>query len=352
MANLVKSRIDWVDYSKGICIILVVMMHSTLGVEKAAGTTTWLHGFIDWAKPFRMPDFFMISGLFLASRINKPWRTYLDSKVLHFAYFYTLWMSIQFLIRDASALRNAGPTEILTQYLQGFYEPYGTLWFIYLLAIFFVITKLLQRVSPFVIFTAAAILEMAPIDTGFMVIDEFAARYIYFFAGYWLAKYVLDYATRLSQKSLIAIASLLILWGFGNFYLVHTGLAALPGISLALGFVGAAAVVSAGVFLSKTNLANAIRYCGQNSIVIYLSFSLFMAATRTVLLKFVPALDLGLLALVSTSAGVIGPIFLYWATRNTQFKFLFSRPAWAKLEKPLAQWHSVNYVRKLKPKTR
>jgi hypothetical protein len=203
-----------------------------------------------------------------------------------------------------------------------------------------------------VIFTAAAILEMAPIDTGFMVIDEFAARYIYFFAGYWLAKYVLDYATRLSQKSLIAIASLLILWGFGNFYLVHTGLAALPGISLALGFVGAAAVVSAGVFLSKTNLANAIRYCGQNSIVIYLSFSLFMAATRTVLLKFVPALDLGLLALVSTSAGVFGPILLYWGTRNTQLKFLFSRPAWAKLEKPLAQWHSVNYVRKLKPKTR
>jgi uncharacterized membrane protein YcfT len=31
------ARVDWVDYAKGICIILVVMMHSTLGVEKAAG---------------------------------------------------------------------------------------------------------------------------------------------------------------------------------------------------------------------------------------------------------------------------------------------------------------------------
>ena len=31
------SRVDWVDYAKGICIILVVMMHSTLGVEQAAG---------------------------------------------------------------------------------------------------------------------------------------------------------------------------------------------------------------------------------------------------------------------------------------------------------------------------
>ena len=27
------SRIDWVDYAKGICIVMVVMMHSVLGVE-------------------------------------------------------------------------------------------------------------------------------------------------------------------------------------------------------------------------------------------------------------------------------------------------------------------------------
>jgi uncharacterized membrane protein YcfT len=31
------GRVDWVDYAKGFCIIFVVMMHSTLGVEAAAG---------------------------------------------------------------------------------------------------------------------------------------------------------------------------------------------------------------------------------------------------------------------------------------------------------------------------
>ena len=100
-----ESRIAWVDYAKGICIILVVMMHSTLGVEKATGTLTWLHPFIEWAKPFRMPDFFMISGLFLASRINRDWRNYLDSKVLHFAYFYILWVTIQTFIKDFGLLQ-------------------------------------------------------------------------------------------------------------------------------------------------------------------------------------------------------------------------------------------------------
>jgi len=31
------GRVDWVDYAKGFCIVMVVMMHSTLGVEFAAG---------------------------------------------------------------------------------------------------------------------------------------------------------------------------------------------------------------------------------------------------------------------------------------------------------------------------
>ena len=166
MEHIEKSRIDWVDYAKGICIILVVMMHSTLGVEKAAGELTWVHGFIDWARPFRMPDFFMISGLFLASRIDKPWRGYLDSKVLHFAYFYVLWMTIQTFTKSFGVLQTEGLASFLKIYLEGFYEPYGTLWFIYLLAIFFVVTKLLRQVPALLIFAGAAVLETEGADWG------------------------------------------------------------------------------------------------------------------------------------------------------------------------------------------
>ena len=108
-ASAAKSRVDWVDYAKGICIILVVLMHSTLGVEKSAGQLTWLNGFIEWARPFRMPDFFLISGLFLAQRIDRPWREYLDSKVLHFAYFYLLWMTILFFAKSGALTGALGP---------------------------------------------------------------------------------------------------------------------------------------------------------------------------------------------------------------------------------------------------
>jgi uncharacterized membrane protein YcfT len=52
------DRVAWVDYAKGLCIVFVVMMHSTLGVENVLGQEGWLHTVVAFAKPFRMPGFF------------------------------------------------------------------------------------------------------------------------------------------------------------------------------------------------------------------------------------------------------------------------------------------------------
>ena len=341
------KRIDWVDYAKGICIILVVMMHSTLGVEKAAGAQSFVHHFIDWARPFRMPDFFLISGLFLASRIDRPWREYLDTKFIHFAYFYVLWMTIQLLSKAFGIYHEEGLHAVFSTYLWAFVEPFGTLWFIYMLAIFFVVTKLAQTVPPVLVFAAAALLEAAHVQTGFLVIDEFASRYVYFFAGFWMAARVFKFADLVDAKSSPVILAGLVIWGFANYYLVHFGWAPMPVISLPLGFIGAGAVITTGVLLSKFKLADALRYCGQNSIVIYLAFFLFMAGTRESLLRFMPQLDIGIVALLVTFVGVIGPLLLFWATRKTKYAFLFTRPGWAKLAKPVARWHSPNYVKQL-----
>ena len=168
-----SARIDWVDYAKGLCIILVVMMHSTLGVEKATGEISWMHNVVEWARPFRMPDFFLISGLFLARVIDRDWLTYLDRKVLHFAWFYVLWVAIQFAFKAPAALLH-GDTAALAPFAMAWIEPFGTLWFIYLLPVFFVTTKALRTVPAPLLLAVAAALEIAPIHTGWTLVDEFA----------------------------------------------------------------------------------------------------------------------------------------------------------------------------------
>src|SRR5882724_929133 len=135
-----ETRVAWVDYAKGFCIIMVVMMHSTLGVEKAAGSEGWMNAVVAFATPFRMPDFFMISGLFLARVIDRSWRDYLDRKVVHFGYFYLLWLTIQFAFKAPEfAAAGGGATEVVRLYLVSLIDPFGTIWFIYLLPIFFVL---------------------------------------------------------------------------------------------------------------------------------------------------------------------------------------------------------------------
>jgi len=106
-----EPRVDWVDYAKGFCIVFVVMMHSTLGVGQALGQEGWLHSVVAFAKPFRMPDFFLISRLFLARVIERDWRTYLDRKVVHFVYFYLLAGGTRssFISRSSCQWRQAAP---------------------------------------------------------------------------------------------------------------------------------------------------------------------------------------------------------------------------------------------------
>ena len=327
-----RTRIDWVDYAKGICIILVVMMHSTLGVEKAAGAVSWVDPFIAWARPFRMPDFFMISGLFLAARIARPWRAYLDTKVVHFAYFYVLWMSLQFLTKGYGIYQDGGAGRLARDYALAFIEPFGSLWFIYMLAVFFVVVKATRGLPPLLIFAAGALLETSHIETGWMLIDEFAARFVYFHVGYWMAPRIFALAEAVSRRGLTAVVAGLFIWGMANALLVNYGFSYMPGVSLAMGLAGACAVVSMGVALAKTHVAGAIRYCGENSIVIYLAFFLFMAMARSLILRAGVLNDLGIVSLLVTAVGVGGPLLLFRAVRDTRLYWLFRRPRWTRLE--------------------
>jgi uncharacterized membrane protein YcfT len=320
------GRVDWVDYAKGICIIMVVMMHSVIGVELAAGETGFMHLLVAFAKPFRMPDFFLISGLFLPVVIDRDWRTYLDRKVVHFAYFYLLWVTIQFGFKAPAFAAESGWAHAGLLYLESFIEPFGTLWFIYLLPIFFVVTKATRRMPPLAIWGIAALLETAHIVTGWTAIDEFCARFVYFYSGYLFADYVFALSDRARAHPWLALAALA-LWATIDGALVMSGCSEWPLISLILGLAGACAIVTMATLLARAHWLTVLRFCGEHSIVIYLAFFLPMAATRTLLLRAGPFHDVGTIGLIVTLAGVVGALVLWRIALKAGARFLFERPA-------------------------
>jgi uncharacterized membrane protein YcfT len=332
-----SMRIDWVDYAKGICIVMVVMMHSVLGVELAAGQTGFMHVLVAFAKPFRMPDFFLISGLFLSVVIDRDWRTYLDRKVVHFAYFYLLWVTIQFGFKAPSFAAETGWTHVGLLFLESLIEPFGTLWFIYLLPVFFVVTKATHKMPALAIWGVAALLESAHIATGWTVIDEFCARFVYFYSGYLFAAHVFALSDNARAQPVQALAGLA-LWALINGNLVYLGFSEWPLISLSLGLAGACAIVTLGTLLARAHWLTALRFCGEHSIVIYLAFFLPMAATRTLLLRTGVIHDIGTISLIVTVAGVVGALAIWRLALKAGANFLFERPPafWIAPQKPQA----------------
>jgi uncharacterized membrane protein YcfT len=325
--KIAASRVAWIDVAKGFCILLVVIMHATLGVEKATGQETPLNGFIEWAKPFRMPDFFLISGLFLTARINQPWRSYLDRKVAYFAYFYVLWLTVQFALKAPGMIAEDGAGATMTAYLNGLVQPWGTLWFIYMLAVFFVTAKLLAGAPKALVWVAAAMIYFAAPHTGWLIVDEFAARFVFFFTGYWAAPYIFRFADEVAGMPAAVVAGILTAWAALNWLVVENRLAFTSGLDLWVSYAGVAAVVAFSVLLVPTLLGRTVATLGRNSIKIYLAFPLFMGPARLFALKFDTMIPDWAAALISTAAGVAGALILAQIVAGTRFAFLFDRPA-------------------------
>jgi uncharacterized membrane protein YcfT len=199
--------------------------------------------------------------------------------------------------------------------------------------VFFVVTKLTRHVPPLAIFIGAAILESLRIKTGWIMIDEFAARFVYFFAGYWLAKNFFAFAEAVAQRPMLSLAAIPA-WALANGLVVFAGYGDEPVISLVLGFAGASAIIAVAVLLAHANLIDLLRHAGEHSIAVYLAFFLPMAITRTILLKTGIVTDIGSVALIVTAAGVIGPLVLHWLVTGTRLDFLFKRPAYFYIDRP------------------
>ena len=322
-------RVDWVDYGKGICIILVVMMHSTYGYGAMAGGEGWMHHVVEFARPIRMPDFFLIAGLFLSRSIHGPLADYVDRKVIHFAYFYILWLAIQNVALESELLL-ADPLAFAALFVRQLVLPSGSLWFLHQLLVFYVLTRVLRKLPTNIVLAAAALLHTlyyaGLIETGWSVTDRIANWYIFFFAGYACAPLIFRFAHIAQTRRLLTLAGLA-LWGLVNWGIVEAGMGEAPLIALALGLTGAGAIIAIAAILAEMNTGNAISYAGKHSIVIYLTFFLPMKFAEKALGATGLIPDIGFACLTVLAIAVAVPLLVHALVRDTPLNFLYRRPA-------------------------
>lgn len=327
-------RHAWMDTAKGLCIVAVVTMyttsHVTLGVESAS----WMAYWVEFARPFRMPDFFFISGLLLGRVIDRPWRRFADRKVLHYLYFFVLWALLYFGARLAVGHVGTDGGTIGAAFVKEMtWGPFAMLWFIQMLPFYLVLTRLLRRVPWPLVLAAAVLWHLAPIDTPWTQVDRAGERFVFFYAGYALARGVFAFADWAGRRRAAATAAVA-LWLLFNGALVFNGAADVPGVELLLGFLGAFGVIALAVLLQPWRAAAWLRVCGERSLPIFLGFYLPMSVLMNLWLLLAPptAVDPGLLALLLAAASIALALLAFRLLRRTRLRWLYERPAWARLE--------------------
>jgi len=335
------NREAWVDIAKGLSIILVVMMYSAYNTGEYTGEVGYLHYVIGFATPFRMPAFFLISGLFLSRVIDRPWRRYADRRVVHYFYFYGLWAAIMIALKVGIFSRS--PAAMTQDMAVAVFQPYGVLWFIYMLGVFSAVAKLCRQfhIPHWVVVPLTAVLQMAQIESASYIVQQFAAYFIFFYAGYLFAPFVfrlVAWADAHPRQAMLALAA----WAVVNGLLVFSpgfevmpremqmGYAAFPPLHLALALAGALALCVSGALLAKVRAMDWLRWLGEHSLVIYLAFTIPMSIVRGVALWSGLITDTGSLSTLVLVSSIAAPAAMFWLIKKTGMgTFLIERPAWA-----------------------
>lgn len=137
LTSIPSKRIEWIDIAKGLSIILVVYSH--------AGLSSLPYHLGDWLGAFRMPFFFIVSGILFApnkyptlkSFVAKRWPT-----LVRPFFIFSLIVMLGFLILD--------PTNIFNKIKDVTLNGWGgyALWFIPVMITAQILFYLVWRLSP------------------------------------------------------------------------------------------------------------------------------------------------------------------------------------------------------------
>lgn len=322
-------RVGWVDVAKGIAILLVVVFHAvqattSLGIDHPA----WLYC-ATALKTLRMPLFFLTAGLFARGWIERPWRRLLRDKVLLFVWVFLLWSVIRFTALSLDPEGRSVETGSITLLFKLAVWPQGG-WFLYALAIFFVLARVTRRVDPRIQLAAAGL--VSAVWFSGVHLDNFAwdgtgLYYVFFLAGVYYRHLAFTWAENGALMRALAVPLWVVLYVVAE----QADVLHVPGVGLAVSVVAVAAGISLATFLMNSRF---LGYVGQRTLVVYMTNQLILLAIAFVVTAFgtapsgpvVKAAAPVALAAFATGTG----LFVAWVAPRVRAGWLFDSPAWAR----------------------
>lgn len=327
------DRIAWLDYAKGIGIILVVYGHVLVGLKGARiGLSEHFFYFShNIVYSFHMPLFFFLAGLNVSrSLIERGAIGFIVNKLLVIMYPYMIW-----------SLLTGGLQIIFSRYINSSITPLDLLriwycplpdqhyWFLFTLFMMYMVCAIFNRMTPrlsFYLLTVLAIfLYFAEIRTSVRVIDKLSLNIIFFVLGIAYQRYRLD--KFIPQKS-----SLFIMLMSSCIFLVYeflswkTSVDLFPALKLTLALSGIIVTLMVSRYLAVSNALMTIKMFGFYSLHIYLVHGLVLASVRIFLQKICGIQLLSVHIFLGLIIGILLPIIIYKLALQFHVPHLFEIP--------------------------
>ena len=339
LSILEKNRMAWVDYLRGIAIILVVYRHVLIGLQRSnldvpsALVTANMIFF-----SFRMPLFFILSGIFINGSIaRRPLKQLVWIKFENLLYPYLVWSFIQVTLQIILS-RYTNSDRTLIDYTYILYQPRGLDQFWYLPALFntTIIYLLIKvKLKPPIwsqLLLGVIFYLLSPVLDKISMMSDWMEFYIFFALGDAISKqFFEDRTQRFLQKpvTLVWVIPIFILTQI--FYLSQPDLAdgRPKGLAqaefLVIALIGCFSMFVLAFRMQSWRFFPFLRVLGFHSLFIYVMHVIIAAFVRALLTKVFHIHNAVILLLCGIALGVTIPVMFYnLLIKDNVFWFLFS----------------------------
>lgn len=332
---LEKSRMPWVDYLRGIAIVLVVYRHVLIGIERTGRSIPVL---LEQANmmffSFRMPLFFILSGLFISSSIAKRTiKKLIAIKFENLLYPYLIWAFLQTTLQIVlSNYTNAERT--VEDYTYIFYQPRGLDQFWYLPALFnttviYILVKTKLHFQNWMqLLLGVALYFAGPYFQDVSMISDWMEFYIFFAIGDSLSGIFFKQRAQRFLNSSLTLLLIIPIFALTQYYYVKQFDAITQVEFLTISLIGCVSMFVFAFRLQRLNILSFLRVLGFHSLYIYVMHVIVSAFARLVLTKVMGITDPAILLFSGIATGVIIPVMLYnlIIKKNLWFLFTYHKP--------------------------
>ncbi|MEO8583714.1 MAG: acyltransferase [Flavitalea sp.] len=350
--TLGNSRYAWIDYAKGICIILVTFRHVQEGLHPAGAEYAYPGlKFADvFFFSFRMPLFFIVSGIFLGGALRKKsLNEYIGGRFKSLIWPMLVWGVLQITLQLIfSKYVNVDRQPIDYLYLLIKPRQIEQFWYLHTLFLTGSLYAILKVKAKFKmihqvllgillysitgIFRYYKINEYFGITEHIFLLDVFF-YYIFFTMGDLFGKAILNeknYKYFSSIKTFLLFTPVFFIL---EYYFTTININAkwdyyvqnhMPALFIFVGLIGGAFLIHCSFLLQKLDKLKFIRVVGYHSLYIYVIHLMVTAATRIVFRSVFHYDHFFVLLIVSTILGIGVPIIFFNLTDRLGMWWLFT----------------------------